>query len=208
MEKFFKLKEHGTDVRTELIAGATTFLSMVYILAVNPAILSASGMDSGSIFTATAVSAGIATLTMALFANYPVALASGLGLNAYFANICAEINVDKPREVALAAILVEGILFILLSFTNFREKLVNDIPANLKYGISVGIGLFITIIGLQNSGAATDTLALGDLAEPAVTLSLVGVLIIAFMSSKGVKGAIFYGILITWVLGMGAQAIG
>lgn len=207
MEKFFKLKEHGTDVRTELIAGATTFLAMAYILAVNPAILSASGMDSAAIFTATAVSAGIATLTMAFFANYPVALASGMGLNAYFAGICSSIAAENPWEIALTAILVEGIIFILLSFTNFREKLVNEIPANLKYGISVGIGLFITIIGLKNSGAVVD-LGLGNLADAAVTLSLVGVLVIAFLHHKNVKGAIFFGILITWVLGMIAQAIG
>lgn len=207
MEKFFKLKEHGTDVRTELVAGTTTFLAMAYILAVNPAILSGSGMDSGSIFTATAVSAAIATLTMAFFANYPVALASGMGLNAYFAGICADIAAENPWEIALTAILVEGIIFILLSFTNFREKLVNDIPANLKYGISVGIGLFITIIGLKNSGAVID-LGLGNLEDAAVALSIIGVIIIAFMYGKGIKGAIFYGILITWVLGMIAQAIG
>lgn len=207
MEKFFKLKEHGTDVKTELIAGTTTFLAMAYILAVNPAILSASGMDSGSIFTATAVSAAIATLTMAFFANYPVALASGMGLNAYFASVCGTISAENPWEIALAAILVEGIIFILLSFTNFREKLVNDIPPNLKYGISVGIGLFITIIGLKNSGAVVD-LGLGNLANAAVALSLIGVLIIAFMYGRGIKGAIFYGIIITWILGMIAQAIG
>lgn len=207
MEKYFKLKEHGTDVRTELMAGATTFLSMVYILAVNPSILSSTGMDSGSIFTATAVSAAIATLMMAFFANYPVALASGMGLNAYFAGVCASITADHPWEIALTAILAEGIIFILLSFTNFREKLVNEIPDNLKYGISVGIGLFITILGLKNAGVVVD-LGLGNLADPAVALCLVGVLVIAFMHSKNIKGAIFFGIIITWILGMIAQAIG
>lgn len=207
MRKFFKLDEMNTDPKTEITAGLTTFLSMVYILAVNPAILSASGMDSGSIFTATAISAAIATITMALMSNYPVALASGMGLNAYFASICGTIDAANPWEIALAAILVEGIIFILLSFTNFREKLVSDIPSNLKYGISVGIGLFIAIIGLKNSGAVVD-LALGDLSQPAVLLSLLGIIVIAIMHNKGIKGAIFYGILITWVLGMIAQAVG
>ena len=142
MENFFKLKEHGTDVKTEFIAGATTFLSMVYILAVNPSILSAAGMDSGAVFTATAVSACVATLFMAFFANYPVALASGMGLNAYFAfTVCGELaekGINDPWKIALAAVLFEGIIFIVLSLVNFREKLVNDVPANLKYGITVG----------------------------------------------------------------------
>lgn len=213
MEKFFKLKEMGTDVRTEVVAGVTTFLSMVYILAVNPSILSASGMDSASIFTATAISAAIATLTMAFLANYPVALASGMGLNAYFAyTVCPMVGTESPWQVALAAVLVEGILFILLSFTNFREALVNDIPQNLKSAISVGIGLFIAIIGLKNSGAVSVTtengIALGDLSNAAITLSLVGIIVIAILAQKGAKGAIFYGILITWVLGMIAQAVG
>ncbi len=213
MEKFFKLKEMGTDVRTEVVAGVTTFLSMVYILAVNPSILSASGMDSASVFTATAISAAIATLTMAFLANYPVALASGMGLNAYFAyTVCPMVGTENPWQVALAAVLVEGILFILLSFTNFREALVNDIPQNLKSAISVGIGLFIAIVGLKNSGAVSVTtengIALGDLSNAAITLSLVGIIIIAILAQKGAKGAIFYGILITWVLGMIAQAVG
>jgi len=208
MDKIFHLKEHNTDVKTELMAGATTFLSMVYILAVNPSILVASGMDSGSIFTATAISAGIATLLMAFLANYPVALASGMGLNAYFAyQVCPLVGTENPWTVALAAILVEGIIFILLSFTNFREKLVNEIPANLKYGISVGIGLFIAIIGLKNSGAVVN-LELGDLASAGVTLSILGIIIIAFLDHKNVKGAIFFGILITWALGIIAELIG
>ncbi len=143
MEKLFKLKEHGTNVRTEIVAGATTFLSMVYILAVNPGMLAASGMDSAGVFTATAVSAAIATLFMAFFANYPIALASGMGLNAYFSySVCIPLmnaGVTDPWKIALAAVLVEGIVFVLLSLCNFREKLVNDVPANLKYGITAGI---------------------------------------------------------------------
>ena len=213
MEKYFKLKEHNTDVRTEIIAGVTTFLSMVYILAVNPSILSASGMDPASIFTATAISAAFGTLLMAFLANYPVALASGMGLNAYFAfTVCPMVGTDKPWQVALAAVCVEGIIFILLSFTNFRESLVNDIPQNLKSSISVGIGLFIAIIGLKNSGAVSVTtengIALGSLANAAVTLSLVGVLIIAVFEHFKVKGSIFWGIIVTWILGMIAQAVG
>ena len=213
MEKFFKLKENNTDVRTEIVAGATTFLSMVYVLAVNPSILSASGMDSASIFTATAISAAFATLLMAFLANYPVALASGMGLNAYFAyTVCPMVGTAKPWQVALAAVCVEGIIFILLSFTNFRESLVNDIPQNLKSSISVGIGLFIAIIGLKNSGAVSVTtengIALGDLADAAVILSLVGILIIAVFEHFKVRGSIFWGIICTWILGIVAQAIG
>lgn len=207
MERLFQLKEHNTNVKTELIAGITTFLSMVYILAVNPSILSAAGMDSGAVFTATAISAGLATLCMAFFANYPIALASGMGLNAYFASVCMELNVDKPWEIVLAAIFFEGIIFLLLSFTNFREKLVNDIPQNLKYGISVGIGLFIAIVGLQNAGIVVD-LSLGDMKAPSVALPMIGFLFIAFLQHKKVTGSILWGILATWLLGMAAQAIG
>ena len=212
MENYFKLKEHNTDVRTEVMAGLTTFLSMVYILAVNPTILAASGMDPSSIFTATAISAGVATLCMAFFAGYPVALASGMGLNAYFAyTVCPMISSERPWEVALAAVFCEGIIFILLSFTNFREALVNDIPQNLKSSISVGIGLFIAFIGLKNSGAATvsaDGIALGSMGSAPVALSLIGILIVAYLYHKGFKGAIFYGILITWALGIIAQLVG
>ena len=216
MEKLFKLKEHGTDPRTEVIAGFTTFLSMVYILAVNPNILSAAGMDRAGIFTATAVSAAFATLCMAFFANYPVALASGMGLNAYFAySVCipmAKAGIKNPWTIALAAVLVEGIAFILLSLTNFREKLVNDIPESLKYGITAGIGLFITIIGLKGAGitvASSSTLVdLGPVNKPQFILALVGLLIIAVLHHFKVKGDILIGILGTWILGMIAQAAG
>lgn len=145
MEKIFKLKENGTNVKTEIIAGITTFLAMAYILAVNPSILSAAGMDSHAIFAATAVSAAFATLIMAFYANYPVVLASGMGLNAYFAYTVvpqlADQGITNPWQVALTAILVEGIIFIILSIFKFRETLVNKVPQNLKYGISAGIGL-------------------------------------------------------------------
>lgn len=216
MEKFFKLKEHGTDVRTEMIAGATTFLSMVYILAVNPGMLAEAGLDSASVFTATAVSAAIATLFMAFFANYPVALASGMGLNAYFAySVCiplAEQGITDPYKIALAAVLVEGIVFVLLSLCNFREKLVNDVPANLKYGITAGIGLFITFIGLKGAGIvvpdASTLVNLGSFSSPQFILAVVGLIIVAALYHFNVKGYILIGILATWILGMGAEAVG
>lgn len=216
MEKLFKLKEHGTDVRTEIVAGATTFLSMVYILAVNPGMLAAAGMDSAGVFTATAVSAAIASLFMAFFANYPVALASGMGLNAYFAySVClplAQNGVTDPWKIALAAVLVEGIVFVLLSLCNFREKLVNDVPANLKYGITAGIGLFITFIGLKGAGIVIDDgstlVALGSFATPQVVLALIGLIIVAVLYHFDVKGYILIGILVTWILGMIAEATG
>ena len=216
MEKLFKLKEHGTDVRTEIVAGATTFLSMVYILAVNPGMLAAAGMDSAGVFTATAVSAAIASLFMAFFANYPVALASGMGLNAYFAySVClplAQSGVTDPWKIALAAVLVEGIVFVLLSLCNFREKLVNDVPANLKYGITAGIGLFITFIGLKGAGIVIDDgstlVALGSFATPQVVLALIGLIIVAVLYHFDVKGYILIGILVTWILGMIAEATG
>ncbi len=216
MEKLFKLKEHGTDVKTEIIAGITTFLSMVYILAVNPNILSVAGMDSAAVFTATAVSAAIATLFMAFFANYPIALASGMGLNAYFAfSVCiplAEQGVQDPWKIALVAVLVEGLVFVLLSLCNFREKLVNDVPENLKYGITAGIGLFITLIGLKGAGIVIGSDAtlvdLGSFATPQMILALVGLIIVAVLYHFEVKGYILIGILATWVLGMIAQATG
>ena len=216
MEKFFKLKEHGTTVGTEITAGITTFLSMVYVLAVNPSILSDAGMDRGAVFTATVISAVLATLCMAFFANYPVALASGMGLNAYFAySVCiplAEEGVQDPWKIALAAVLCEGIIFILLSFTNFREKLVNDIPQNLKYGITSGIGLFIILIGLKSAGiVVTDKstlVGLGDIGTAQAALALLGFVAVAVLYHFNVKGYILFGILITWGLGMIAQATG
>ena len=216
MEKLFKLKEHGTDVKTEISSGVTTFLAMVYILAVNPSILSASGMEPQSIFTATCVSAAIGCFMMAFLANYPVALASGMGLNAYFAyTVCGQLSeagVEEPYKVALVAILVEGIIFVLLSFTNFREKLVNEVPQNIKYGITAGIGLFICSIGLKNAGimVANDStlMTLGDMATPQVILPVFGLLIIAALSHYHVRGAVLLGILATWIMGMAAEVTG
>ena len=150
LEKLFHLKENKTDVRTEVIAGVTTFMTMAYILAVNPNILEASGMDRGAVFTATALSAFIATCLMALLSNYPFVLAPGMGLNAYFAYTVV-LGMGYSWQQALSAVFVEGLIFILLSLTNVREAIFNSIPMNLKHAVSVGIGLFIAFIGLQKS---------------------------------------------------------
>lgn len=215
LERIFKLKEHNTTVRTEIMAGITTFLTMAYILAVNPSLLSASGMDSGAVFTATALASALATFIMAFWANYPIALSAGMGLNAYFAfTVCLQdLNgIDDPWKIALAAILVEGIIFILLSFFKFRETIVNAIPQNLKYGITAGIGLFIAFIGLQGAGVTTadssTLVALGNFSKPQVVLCMVGVIIIAVMSHYQIKGSILWGILITWGLGIIAELAG
>lgn len=209
MEKLFKLKEHKTDVKTEIMAGITTFMTMAYILIVNPDILASSGMDKGAVFVATTLSAAIATFAMGFMANYPVALASGMGLNAYFAFVVAQ---KYSWQIALAAILIEGIIFILLSFFEFREALVNDMPENLKYAVTVGIGLFIAFIGFQNadiiiSDEAT-LVALGNLKNITVILALVGLLITIYMVHKKVKGALLWGILITYGLGIICQLTG
>lgn len=212
MEKLFKLKENNTNVKTEIIAGITTFLAMSYILAVNPGYLGGlPGASSAAVFMATALSAAIATLCMAFFANYPVALASGMGLNAFFAfTVCGSMGYSY--EVALTAILVEGIIFMILSLFKFREALVNKIPANLKFGITAGIGLFITIIALLNAKIVVadpaTTVALGNLASAPVVLALVGLLIIGVFQHFKVPGGILLGIIVTWVLGIVAELVG
>ena len=216
MEKLFKLKENGTTVRTEIVAGITTFLAMAYILAVNPNILSAAGMPNDAIFAATAISAAFATLIMAFFANYPVVLASGMGLNAYFAFSVvpqlAEQGITDPWRVALTAILFEGVIFIILSIFKFRETLVNKVPKNLKLGISAGIGLFIAIVGLKGANITVDDpstlVALGDVGSPQVVLAVLGLIIIAALWHFKVKGAILIGIVATWIFGMIAQVTG
>ncbi len=214
MEKIFKLSENKTDVKTEIIAGITTFLAMAYILAVNPSMLAASGMDQGAVFTATCLSAAIATIVMGFLANYPVALASGMGLNAYFTyTVCLGMGLgDNAWRIALTAVLVEGIVFIVMSLFRFREKIVNGIPANLKYGITAGIGLFITIVGLKGAGIVvadgSTLVTLGNLATPQVALCFLGLIIIAVLMHFNVKGAILIGILATWLLGIGAELLG
>ena len=227
LEKFFHLKENHTDAKTEIMAGITSFMTMAYILAVNPNILAAAGMDHGAVFTATAVAAFIGTLCMALFANYPFALAPGMGLNAYFAYTVV-LGMGYSWQVALAAVLTEGIIFILLSLFNVREAIFNAIPFNLKKAVSVGIGLFITFIGLQNAkiviGSST-LLSLFSLdgynatltggvqatwndAGITVLLAIIGVIITAVLVARNVKGNILLGILITWVLGIICQLTG
>lgn len=227
LEKFFHLKENHTDAKTEIMAGITSFMTMAYILAVNPNILAAAGMDHGAVFTATAVAAFIGTLCMALFANYPFALAPGMGLNAYFAYTVV-LGMGYSWQVALAAVLAEGIIFILLSLFNVREAIFNAIPFNLKKAVSVGIGLFITFIGLQNAkiviGSST-LLSLFSLdgynatltggvqatwndAGITVLLAVIGVIITAVLVAKNVKGNILWGILITWLLGIICQLTG
>lgn len=215
LEKVFKLKENHTDVKTEILAGITTFMTMAYILAVNPSILSAAGMDQGAVFTATALASLIGTLCMAAFANYPFALAPGMGLNAYFAyTVClGQLNgIEDPWKIALAAVLVEGIIFIILSFFKLRETIVNAIPENLKYGITSGIGLFIAFVGLKGAGVVVSDdstlVALGNFGRPEVALCLIGILVIAVMNHYNVKGSILWGILITWLLGIIAQLTG
>ena len=222
MEKFFKLKENGTNVSTEIMAGITTFMTMAYILAVNPNILSASGMDRGAVFTATALSAFIATCLMALLSNYPFVLAPGMGLNAYFAYTVV-LGMGYTWQAALAAVFVEGIIFIVLSLTNVREAIFNAIPMNLKHAVSVGIGLFIAFIGLQNAKIVVnnDSTLLGlfsfkgsvqagtfNYEGITVLLALIGILITAIFLIKNVKGGILWGILITWGLGIICQFAG
>lgn len=215
MEKLFKLKEHNTTVKAEVMAGITTFLTMAYILAVNPNMLSASGMDNGAVFTATALASALATFIMAFWANYPIALSAGMGLNAYFAyTVCLGQlqGIDDPWKIALAAVLIEGIIFIILSFFKLRETIVNAIPENLKYGITSGIGLFIAFVGLKGAGVVVSDdstlVALGNFGRPEVALCLIGILVIAVMNHYNVKGSILWGILITWVLGIIAQLTG
>lgn len=212
MEKLFKLKEHGTTVKTEIIAGITTFLAMAYILAVNPSYFAAiEGVNKAAIFSATAISAAIATLCMAFFANYPVALASGMGLNAFFAfTVCGVMGYSY--QVALTAVFVEGIIFMILSLFKFREALVNSIPKNLKFAITAGIGLFITIIALINAGIVVNNdatlVGLGNLASPQVVLAIVGLIIIGVLHHFKVTGDILIGIIATWIFGIIAELCG
>lgn len=217
LEKFFKLKENKTDVKTEVLAGLTTFMTMAYILAVNPNILSASGMNSSAVLAATALASFLGCIMMALFANYPFALAPGMGLNAYFAfSVCIGMNVDW--RIALAAVFVEGLIFIVLSITNVREAIFNAIPLTLKYAVSAGIGLFIAFIGLQGSNlvvANSSTLVtyqhfkenLNSVGIGAI-LALIGIIITAVLLIKKVKGAILFGIIATYVLGLLCEVTG
>lgn len=217
LEKFFKLKENKTDVKTEVLAGLTTFMTMAYILAVNPNILSASGMNASAVLAATALASFLGCIMMAVLANYPFALAPGMGLNAYFAfSVCIGMKVDW--RVALAAVFVEGLIFIVLSLTNVREAIFNAIPLTLKYAVSAGIGLFIAFIGLQGANLVVgddstlltyqhfksdfNSVGIGAL------LALIGVIITAVFLIKKVKGAILFGIIATYVLGLLCEITG
>ncbi|KGF08443.1 guanine permease [Tissierellia bacterium S7-1-4] len=205
MEKYFKLKENKTDVKTEILAGITTFMTMVYILAVNPGMLSETGMDFGGVFTATALSAGVATLIMALYAKYPFALAPGMGLNAFFTySVC--IGMKQSWQFALTAVLVEGIIFILLSLLKVREAIFDLIPLSLKKAVSAGIGLFIALVGLKNAGIIVanegTTIGLGDLTANASIVALLGLIVIAILYARNVKGALLIGIIIATIIGI------
>ena len=217
LEKLFKLKENGTSVKVEVMAGITTFMTMAYILAVNPNILSASGMDANAVLLATALASFLGTVLMALLANYPFALAPGMGLNAYFAYTVV-LNYGYSWQIALMAVFAEGLIFIVLSVTNVREAIFNAIPMTLKSAVSAGIGLFIAFIGLQNAKIVvnndstlvsyqnfkTDFSSVGM----GALLALIGVLITGYLLIKKVKGGILFGILITWVLGILCELIG
>lgn len=225
LEKVFKLKENGTTAKTEVVAGITTFMTMAYILAVNPGIMAAAGMDSGAVFTATAISAALGCFFMAFLANYPFALAPGMGLNAYFAYTVV-LSYGYSWQTALTAVFIEGLIFILLSATNVREAIFNAIPKNLKSAVSVGIGLFIAFIGLQNANivisgstlvglysldgynAANGVEASFNNVGITVLLAILGVLITAILVVRNVKGNILWGILITWILGIACQMAG
>ena len=221
MEQFFKLKERNTDVRTEIMAGITTFMTMAYILAVNPSILGDAGMDKGAVFTATALASGLACLLMALLANLPFALSAGMGLNAYMAYTVV-LGMGYSWEIALTAVIAEGIIFIILSLTNVREAIFNAIPTTLKVGVSVGIGLFICFIGLQNAHIVVDgstlvtifsfsnSLRSGTFNSEGITvlLALIGMILTAFLVIKNVRGNILIGIVVTWVLGIICQLAG
>lgn len=217
LEKMFKLSENNTNVRTEVVGGITTFMTMAYILAVNPAILSASGMDATAILMATALAAFVGTVCMALLANYPFALAPGLGLNAYFAyTVCGAMGYSW--QLALLAVFAEGIIFVILSVTNVREAIFNAIPLTLKKGVSVGIGLFVAFIGLQNGSVVVNSDATlvtivnfrEDFANVGICalLTLIGVIIISILYVKNVKGSILIGIVVTWILGIICQFAG
>jgi len=222
LEKFFHLAENGTDLRTEVIAGITTFMTMAYILAVNPAILSCAGMNASAVFVATAIGAFVGTMLMAFLSNYPFALAPGMGLNAFFAfTVCGQMG--YPWQLGLAAVFVEGILFIVLSLTPVREAIFNAIPIGLKCGVSAGIGLFIAFIGLQTSKFVVDNpatlvgvynfkaaIANGTIHSTGmgVLLCIFGVFLIGILLAKRVKGAILLGIIGTYVLTIICQMVG
>lgn len=222
LDRIFHLRENGTTVRTEILAGVTTFMTMAYILAVNPTIMSAAGMDKGAVLTATALASLIGTLCMAVFANYPFALAPGMGLNAFFA-FTVVLQMGYTWEMALAAVFVEGIIFIVLSLTNVREAIFNAIPMTLKKAVSAGIGLFIALIGLLNAqiivANPATKIALFSFKQSAATgtfntvgitvlLAMIGIMFTGVLMVKKVRGNILWGILFTWILAIICELTG
>ena len=216
LEKTFKLKEHNTNVKTEVIAGVTTFMTMAYILAVNPSILSAAGIDSTAVLLATALASFIGTALMAMLANLPLALSAGMGPNAYLAYTVV-LSYGYSWQVAMLAVFIEGLIFIALSLTNVREAIFNSIPMTLKKGVSVGIGLFIAFIGLQNCGLCVDSSTLVSITSftdnfhtsgICALLALIGLFILVVLHIRKVTGAILIGIVLTWAIGMVCQAVG
>ena len=222
LDRLFHLQENGTTVKTEIMAGITTFMTMAYILAVNPAILSVTGMDKGAVLTVTALASCFATLLMAVFANYPFALSAGMGLNAFFAFTVVK-QMGYSWEMALAAVCVEGVLFILMSLTNVRQAVFNVIPLSLKRAVSVGIGLFIALIGLFNAqiivGNPATKIALFNFKQSmlsgtfhttgiTVVLAVIGIIATGIMVARNVKGGILWGILFTWLLGVVCEVTG
>ncbi|GAB3800182.1 NCS2 family permease [Virgibacillus kimchii] len=205
MKKYFQFEELGTNYKSEFMGGMTTFLAMAYILFVNPSMLSEAGMDEGAVFAATAISAAVGTLIMGVLAKYPIGLAPGMGLNAFFAYTVV-IGYGIPWETALAGVLVSGIIFIFFTLSGLREKIINLIPANLKLAVGAGIGLFIAFIGFQNAqiivADEATLLALGDLNSPYVLLAIFGLVVSVILMTMGIKGGIFYGMIITAIAGM------
>src|SRR5690606_2015374 len=205
LEKFFKLKENKTTVRTEIIAGITTFMTMAYILAVNPDILSVTGMDKNAVFTATALSAVVATLVMALWAKLPFALAPGMGLNAFFA-FTVVLAMGHSWQFALTAVFIEGVIFLILTGFNVREVIVNAIPMNIKHAISAGIGLFIAFIGMQNAGLIVKSdatmITLGNMGEHTIWIAMFGLVVSGVLLALKVKGALLIGIFAAAILGI------
>src|SRR5699024_7879218 len=215
MKKYFRFEELGTDYRTEFMAGLTTFLAMAYVLFVNPATLSLVGveelpegvtrMDEGAVFTATAIAAAVGTLFMGLIAKYPIALAPGMGLNAFFAYTVV-LGYGIPWETALAGVLASGLIFVVVTLTGLREKIINAIPANLNMAVGAGIGLFIAFIGFQNAviivGNEATLVSIGDLTSPPVLLAMFGIIVSVVLLTLNIKGGIFYGMIITAIAGM------
>lgn len=214
MKKYFQFEELGTDYRREFIGGLTTFLAMAYILVVNPVTLSLSAipdlpdsmrMDYGAVFVATALAAAVGTLLMGLVAKYPIGLAPGMGLNAFFA-FSVVLGMEVPWQTALAGVLISGLIFILLTASGIREKIINSIPSELKYAVSAGIGLFITFVGFQNAGiivGADEVLVgLGDFTDGNVLLAIFGVFITVILMTRGIKSGVFFGMVITAIVGM------